>query len=141
MGIVSNLFIIIPLLATLCNLFLLLTFLSARKNRLITSFMLLLIAFTIWPLASLFMRLSLYPGDLFWFQVSMTAIICAPLFIFMFLYHYTNCRGFFLMMIYTLGTILMIILNLCNLFITDPHIQIVDGQRLFAYGIFFGNLL
>ena len=135
MRIISNLFVIIPLLATLCNLFLLMTFLSARKNRLITSFMLLLIGFTIWPLASLFMRLSLYPGDLFWFQVSMTAIICVPLFIYMFLYHYTNCRGFFLMMLYTLGTILMIVLNLFNLFITDPQIQIVNGQRMFTYGI------
>ena len=135
MNVVSNLFVIIPLLATLCNLFLLMTFLSARKNKLVTSFMLLLIAFTIWPLASLFMRLSLYPGDLFWFQVSMTAIICVPLFIFMFLYHYTNCRGFFLMVLYTLGTIAMIVLNLCNLFITDPQIQIANGQRIFTYRI------
>ena len=31
MRIISNLFVIIPLLATLCNLFLLMTFLSARK--------------------------------------------------------------------------------------------------------------
>ena len=136
MDIISNLFVIIPLLATLCNLFLLLTFLSAKKNRLITSFMLLLIAFTVWPLASLFMRLSLYPGAVFWFQMSMSAIICVPLFIFMFLYHYTNSRGFFLMMLYTVGTILMVVLNALNLFITNPQISIsTDGQRLFTYEI------
>ena len=56
---VSNLFVTIPLFATLCNLFLLLTFLGAKKDHLIRAFTLLLISLTMWPLASLFMRLSL----------------------------------------------------------------------------------
>ena len=64
MPLTQDLFFIIPLLSALCNLFLLLTFLSAKKDRLILSFMGLLTAFTAWPLASFFMRISLYPGAL-----------------------------------------------------------------------------
>lgn len=45
--IASYLYIAIPLLASLCNLFLLLTFLSARKDKLIRSFMTMLIALTV----------------------------------------------------------------------------------------------
>ena len=90
MEIVQKLFFIIPMMSALCNLFLLLTFLSAKKDKLILSFMGLLLAFTLWPLASFCMRMSLYPGEVFWFQVSMTSILFVPLLIYGFLHHYTN---------------------------------------------------
>ena len=110
-GLISNLFVSIPLLATLCNLFLLLTFLSAKKDRLVRSFALLLLSLTVWPLASLCMRLSLPPGDVFWFQVSMSSIIAVPLAFYMFLHRYTKSRGSFLLTLFSLGTVLMIVLN------------------------------
>ena len=135
-GFLSNLFVTIPLFATLCNLFLLLTFMSAKKDRLIRSFMLLLICLSLWPLASLFMRLSLYPGVVFWFQVSMSSIICVPLAIYLFLHHYTKSRGSFLLIVFNVGTVLMIVLNALEIFITD--IEIVageNGQSALSYGI------
>ena len=136
MPLTQDLFFIIPLLSALCNLFLLLTFLSAKKDRLIQSFMGLLTAFTAWPLASFFMRISLYPGEVFWFQVSMTSILFVPLLIYGFLHHYTNRRGSFLLATFTTGTVLMVVLNLMELFITDPRIeQSVTGQSAFVYDI------
>ena len=136
MEIVQKLFFIIPMMSALCNLFLLLTFLSAKKDKLILSFMGLLLAFTLWPLASFCMRMSLYPGEVFWFQVSMTSILFVPLLIYGFLHHYTNRRGSFLLSTFTVGTILMAVLNLFELFITNPRIeQSVTGQPTFAYDI------
>ena len=136
MEIVQKLFFIIPMMSALCNLFLLLTFLSAKKDKLILSFMGLLLAFTLWPLASFCMRMSLYPGEVFWFQVSMTSILFVPLLIYGFLHHYTNRRGSFLLSTFTVGTILMAVLNLFELFITNPRIeQSVAGQPTFAYDI------
>lgn len=136
MELVQNLFFIIPLLSALCNLFLLLTFLSAKKDKLILSFMGLLTAFTAWPLASFFMRLSLYPGELFWFQVSMTSILFVPLLIYGFLHHYTSRRGNFLLTVFTVGTSVMAACNLLELFITNPHIELsATGQLLFSYEI------
>ena len=136
MEFLQDLFFIIPLAAALCNLFLLLTFLSAKKDKLIISFMGLLVTFTLWPLASFFMRLSLYPGEVFWFQVSMTSILFVPLLIYSYLHHYTNRRGNFLLTLFTLGTILMAVMNLFELFITDPGIKVAEtGQLVFSYGI------
>ena len=90
MNLIQSLFYIVPLSSALCNLFLLLTFLSAKKDGIIRSFMKLLICFTTWTLGSFFMRISLYPGDYFWFQVSMISIILVPVCIYNFLYHYTS---------------------------------------------------
>ena len=136
MAIIDNLFYIVPLTSALCNMFLFLTFLSAKKNKLITSFMYLLIAFTAWPLASFFMRISLYPGEPFWFQVSMISILTVPLFIYNFLFYYTEQRGKFLMVFFSVGTALMAILNLFDAFIVDPHIEIsAAGQKGFVFGV------
>ena len=130
--IASHLYIAIPLLASLCNLFLLLTFLSARKDKLIRSFMTMLIALTVWPLASLFMRLGFYPGEVFWFQLSMTAIICVPLSFFMFLHRYTKTRGFLLSLFFNAGTVIMVVLNLMQVFIRNFHIfQLAVSTKLF----------
>ena len=129
----QNLFFIIPLTSALCNLFLLLTFLSAKKDKLILSFMGLLTAFTIWPLASFFMRLSLVPGAAFWFQISMTSILFVPLLIYGFLHHYTGRRGNFLLAAFTAGTVLMAILNLQGLFIKVLSGLFYSGLN-FAYG-------
>ena len=136
MAFVQNLFFIIPMTSALCNLFLLLTFLSAKKDKLVHAFMGLLVAFTMWPLASFFMRISLYPGEAFWFQISMTSILFVPVLIYGFLHHYTNRRGNFLLGAFTAGTVLMAVLNLLGLFITDPRIELsAAGLPTFTYGI------
>ena len=139
--IVSHLYIAIPLLASLCNLFLLLTFLSARKDKLIRSFMMMLIALTVWPLASLFMRLGFFPGEVFWFQLSMTAIICVPLSFFMFLHRYTKTRGFLLTLFFNAGTVIMVVLNLMQIFIRNFHItELSSGQATLSYDITWASV-
>ena len=136
MNLLHNMLYVIPLAAALCNLFLLLTFLSAKKDKLMRSFMWLLIAFTIWPLASFLMRINLYPGMLFWFQISMISIIFVPTCIYNFLYHYTNQRGSFLTAIFNMGTVILAIMNWFNLFITDPRIVVLEnGHHGFAFGV------
>ena len=136
MNIMQSLFYVIPLLSTFCNLFLLLTFLSAKKDKLMRSFMWLLIAFTVWPLASFLMRIGLYPGEPFWFQVSVTAVFIVPLFIYSFLHHYTNQRGTFLLSVFHIGTGIMVITNLLGMYLINPQIIISEsGERIVDYGI------
>lgn len=136
MGIIENLFYIVPLTSALCNLFLLLTFLSAKKDKLTRSFMCLLIVFTTWPLGSFFMRIGLYPGEPFWFQISMISILLVPLLIYSFLYHYTEQKGAFTMVIFHIATFIIVFLNMLNVFITDPHIEISsNGQKGFVFGV------
>ena len=90
----------------------------------------LLIAFTVWPLASFFMRIGLYPGVTFWFQASVTAVFVVPLCIYCFLHHYTNQRGTFLLSIFYIGTIIMVLTNLFGAYLINPQIAIaVLGER------------
>lgn len=129
-------YIIIPFISAVCNLFLLLTFFSAKKDKLIRSFMWLLVGFTTWTLGSFFMRIGFYPNEYVWFHVSMTSIIFVPVLIYGFLHHYTNRRGTFLLTLFRAGTILMAILNLNNVFISNPHIVISEkGIHGFSFDI------
>ena len=50
MSLNERLFVIVPLAAMLCNLFLFMTFLTAKKTKLVKSFMMLLVAFMLWTL-------------------------------------------------------------------------------------------
>ena len=136
MVLVENLYYIVPLTSALCNMFLLLTFLSAKKDKLIRSFMYLLVAFTTWPLASFFMRLDLYPGMQIWFQVSMISILVVPLAVYIFLHRYTEQRGNFLTMLFSLGTLIVVIMNIYGLFIIEPTIKINEyGRKSFAFKV------
>ena len=74
MSLNEKLFIIVPLISVLCNAFLFLTCLSAKKDRVVYAFMELLAVFMAWCGGSLFMRLELYPGPLFWYEVSIMGI-------------------------------------------------------------------
>lgn len=116
-------YIYIPFISAVCNLFLLLTFISAKKDKLIRSFMWLLVSFTTWTLGSFFMRLGFYPNEYFWFHVSMTGIIFVPVMIYGFLHHYTNRRGTFLLSLFRIGTIFLAVLNLNNVLIANPQIK------------------
>lgn len=138
MNIIESLFYIVPLTSALCNLFLLLTFLSAKKDSLIRSFMNMLICFTTWTLGSFFMRISLYPGDYFWFQVSMISILLVPICIYNFLYHYTQQTASFTFHMLNGASIFIALLNLADIFIVNPHIAITEtGQHIFTYEVSF----
>ena len=82
----QRLFIIVPLVSMLLNLFLFLAVLSAKKTRLIYAFMGLLAGFMAWCTGSLFMRMTLYPGPGFWYQVSIIGIFAVPYLIYNFIY-------------------------------------------------------
>ena len=134
MNIVKNLSYIIPFMSAVCNLFLLLTFMSAKKDKLIRSFMGLLVAFTTWTLGSFFMRIGLYPSEHFWYQVSMTGILFVPVCIYGFLHHYTNRRGTFLLISFHIGTVLMTILNIANVFFANARVVVSEtGARGFTF--------
>ena len=96
----------------------------------------LLVAFTTWTLGSFFMRIGFSPNEYVWFHVSMTSIIVVPVLIYGFLHHYTNRRGVFLLTLFRVGTILMAVLNLNNVFISNPRIVISEkGIHGFTFDI------
>ena len=85
-------FIYIPITALCCYIFLLLAFMAAKKNSIIRSFMVLLVAFAVWTAGSLFMRMQLYPGVDFWYEFSIAGLFSIPLFLYNFVYAFVGSR-------------------------------------------------
>ena len=135
MSLNERVFIIVPLIASIFNIFLLLTVVSVKKDRLVRSFMELLLTFTAWSLGSLFMRMNLFPGPPFWYVISITGIFLVPFFLYNFIYHYTNTRGFFLRGVLLVSWIIIAVMNLSNMFITNPRMVMDGNERRFVYGV------
>ena len=68
----------ISMIAMLCYGFMLLMFLTAKRNKLVNSFLLVLIGLILWTGGSLFMRAEMWPNYVFWFQVSLLGILLLP---------------------------------------------------------------
>ncbi len=133
MAVSEVVFWFVPLLALLFNLFIFLTFLAAKKSRIVYSFILLLTAFTVWTAGSFFMRLSLYPGEIFWFEFSLTGILAVPFCYYQFMHDYTGQKGRFIKSILLIISLAMIVLNLFNVFITPTLESNVPGSESFTY--------
>ena len=61
----------ISIIAMLCYGFMLLMFLAAKRNKIINSFLVVLLGLLFWTGGSAFMRAQFWPGCEFWFQVSL----------------------------------------------------------------------
>ena len=68
----------ISIIAMLCYGFLLLMFLTAKKNKIINSFLVVLTGLLFWTGGSAFMRAQFWPGYEFWYQVSLLGILLLP---------------------------------------------------------------
>lgn len=131
----QRLFILVPLVSLLCNVFLFLTVLGAKKNRLIYAFMELLGVFTAWCAGSLFMRMTIYPGPSFWYEVSIMGIFLVPFFVYNFIHCFTDTKGGFVRGALLAGWAVTTALNLFHVFITKPQVVEEAGERRFEYGI------
>ena len=110
----ERLFIIVPLISLLCNAFLFVAVLGAKKSRLIYAFMAMLVTFTIWCAGSLFMRMTLAPGPDFWYQVSIAGIFLVPVMLYNFIYCFVDSRGQFVRVALFVIWIPLTLLNLFN---------------------------
>ena len=123
----------IPLLALLCNVFLLFTLLSAKKDGSIKAFMGLLVAFILWAGGAFLMRMQMYPGVNLWWDVSLTGIFLVPYMYFLLFASYTEQKGSFLKIVFGIVTLLMVVLNVFNVFMSDPQVTMVDGKADSVY--------
>ena len=125
----------VPLLALFCNVFLFLTFIRVKKTRLIFSFLLMLTSFILWTAGSLLLRLDVYPGGLFWFQVSSFGIFLVPYLIYNFFYCYTDQRGSFARILWGLLWAVLIVLGGLGFFFTNVKITSANNVSSFTYDV------
>lgn len=128
-------FVAIPAAALLLNLFLLLVCVSARKNKLIYAFMMLMIAYSMWTGGAAAMRALLYPGHIFWYHVSLIGIFSTPFFLYNFTYHYTNQKGLFTKTVLGISWLILTIMSLFDVFLKSPQVLESNGKMSFTYSM------
>ncbi len=129
-------FLFLPLISLLLSLFLFLAVLSAsNKNRQVVSMIPLLGSFVLWSAGSLFMRLNLFPGMMFWYYVSATGIFCVPFLLYNFIHCYTNVKGYFIRTVLLIVWTAVVILNLLGVFINNPQIVLENSVSTFTYSL------
>lgn len=125
----------VSLTAFLCYLTLFVAFVAARKDKIINSFLPVLISCIIWTGGSFAMRGELWPGTDFWFHVCLLGLFFVPYYFFCFIcsmldYEERAMKSFFFWL-----TVFHYSINLCTgFYIPDPElIRLLDGSACFAF--------
>lgn len=118
----------ISVCALFCYAFLLIAFLAAKKNRIINSFIFLLLIMLCWTGGSFFMRMSFWPYEKFWFHVSLCGLLFMPLGFFRFIQEFMEVKGDYYKLPMFVVTILTALINIVTeVFISAPEVKRTAG--------------
>ena len=134
----------ISMIAMLCYGFMLLTFLAAKRNKLVNSFLIVLVGLIFWTGGSVFMRAELWPSYQFWFQVSLLGILLLPYAYYRFTLAFGGVRDKGVGKIYLAIMLLCFLINIPGgILLKSPVVVEKNGSRAFVYdvklsvGVFF----
>lgn len=129
-------FLSINLIALCCYAFILITFLAAKKTPEIWHFIVVMIGFTFWTGGSVLMRLRVFPGVGFWFQVSILSLFVLALLIYFFVASFARLKGYFLKIVLTVCTVVLEVLTAFGLILDAPAMTALPGGGIgFTYTI------
>jgi diguanylate cyclase (GGDEF)-like protein/putative nucleotidyltransferase with HDIG domain len=127
-------FLQVNVAAFCCFFLLLITFMAAKKNREVRTFIAFLGVLTIWSGASVLMRLQVPPGVNFWFYVSLLALFTIALCCFFFVCNFVREKGVFLKIAWSLITAIILILTTQGIFLQPPTPAVTEaGKVVFHY--------
>ena len=128
-------YIIVPVIALLCYALLFLTFLAAKKNKIINAFLLVLGAMILWTGGSLCMRMLLWPSIKFWYDVSILGLTLLPFSFLHFVYKYAETGSKLATRFWAPVMATINIINiLTGFFLKAPRAShSVDGTTVFLY--------
>ena len=125
----------VPITALFCYLFLFLTFLvSKKKEKVIVSFMGLMLIMILWVGGSFAMRMQLWPSVNFWHHVSVLGMILVPPGYYMFVMDFLEEKRPYAKCLWMLLHIGMFVFNcVTNWFIPEPEVVVSGGSVQFLY--------
>jgi len=112
----------VPIVALASYCLLMLFFAISQKDRYIRSFMLVLAALIIWTASTLFMRMQLYPGVMFWNKTMIAGTLTVPFLLYNFVSIFTNAHNFLRTAIWGFLTVVAIVIDLFGLVITEASV-------------------
>ena len=126
----------ISIIAMLCYGFLLLMFLTAKRNKIINSFLVVLTGLLFWAGGSAFMRAQLWPGCEFWYQVSLLGILLLPYAYYRFILAFGGEKNGISGRIYLAVMLICFWLNVqFGVFLESPNMVEKNGVATFVYEI------
>lgn len=121
--------------ALLCYLFLFVTFIITRRDKLINAFLLVLCALMLWVGGSLSMRLQLWPSLQFWYNISILGLLLILIALNHFIRIFMNAHTTIWDWILTTYVIVVIVINSATGVLLAPPEAIAqaDGSVAFVY--------
>lgn len=122
-----------PIVALSSYSLLMLFFSISQKDKFIRSFMLVLAALILWTASSLFMKLQLYPGVLFWNRSMVTGMLAIPFLLYYFISMFKDSINIFRTIIWGALTTAAIVVNFLGFVVADASVitntVTVNGQH------------
>lgn len=122
---------VVPIIALICYIFLLVTFIVAKKDAAIKSFMSLLLTMIMWTGGSFLMRLNYFPSLDFWYYVSLAGILFFLPALFSFVKNYLNTtHSYYMHLWFTIIIIVWVINCFYPIFLHAPsfvHTDVING--------------
>ncbi len=129
-------FLYINICALCCYAIILAAFLAAKKTPQIRWFIILILDALLWSGGSVLMRLMVYPGVTFWFEVSILALFSFAFLAYMFVCSFARIRGYLTKTIWGIGTLIILALESFGLFLAAPTPQTLPGGgTVFTYAM------
>lgn len=126
----------ISIIAMFCYGFMLLTFLAAKKDKLVNSFLIMLVGLMCWSGGSVFMRALMWPNYIFWYHVSLLGILLLPYAYYLYINALGDIRERFVGKIYLVVMLTCFLINIPSGFVLKyPALVETDGTRSFVYSM------
>lgn len=112
----------VPIIALFSYCLLMLFMSISKKDKFISLFMLILAAMIIWTASSLFMKLQLYPGVLFWNKVMVAGMYSVPLLLYYFISVFTKTLNKFKYTMWGIMAAVALVVNFLGFVVTDAKV-------------------
>ncbi|KAF0092581.1 MAG: diguanylate cyclase with GAF sensor [Fusobacteria bacterium] len=121
-------------LAMLCYVFLLMVFINAERNKIVKSFLLILVSMIMWTGGSFLMRLLFWPSYVFWYHVSLGGILLVAYSYFNFIAAFTGEKVKGISRLYLFLLVGSFIINIPNgILLKWPSLVTENGITKFIY--------
>lgn len=124
----------ISIVALLCYSFMLLIFMAAKKNTIVTNFRFVLLSMILWTGGSFFMRSQMWPNYIVWYHASLIGLVLLPYVYYRFINALAGEKNGWDGTVYLALMTAAMIINIYNgMFMKWPDIVEVNGVDTFVY--------
>lgn len=127
-------FLNVNLVGLCCFCVMLITFMAAKKTPEIKAFIVVLVAFILWFVGSVLMRLQIFPGVSFWYYVSILAMFSIAALLYNFVCTFMKFRNYATQILWSVLTAILLVLTVTGNVLEPPTVSIdANGGTVFLY--------